>query len=240
MKNKKLKTGDGIVSNNASWKFQGNVIKKFDNHIKRSIPMYEESHKLINDISDFFIKDDSLCYEIGCSTGSLTKKLSDRHKSKKNSKFIGIDIEKDMINFAKKNNKGNNIKYFNKDILKLKLKKSDLIVSNYTAQFVRPSDRQILFNKVFSSLKWGGAFLLFEKVRARDARFQDITTALYNEFKLENKYSATEIFNKTRSLKGVLEPFSLRGNNELLERAGFKDYMQIFKYICFVGILAIK
>ena len=145
-----------------------------------------------------------------------------------------------MINFANKKNKKKNIKFLNTDILKLKLKKSDFIVSNYTAQFIRPSDRQVLFDKIYSSLKWGGAFLLFEKVRARDARFQDITTALYNEFKLENKYSSTEIFNKTRSLKGVLEPFSIKGNHELLDRAGFKDYMQVFKYICFVGILAIK
>ncbi len=107
-------------------------------------------------------------------------------------------------------------------------------------QFINPSLRQELFNRIFSSLNWGGAFIMFEKVRARDARFQDIATATYNEFKLNNGYKAQEIFNKTRSLKGILEPFSTRGNSELLDRAGFKDYMQVFKYICFSGFLAIK
>ena len=126
------------------------------------------------------------------------------------------------------------------DALGYKLRKSDLIISYYTTQFIRPSDRQILFNKIFSSLKWGGAFILFEKVRARDARFQDMMIGLYNEFKLTNDYSPSEIFNKTRSLKGVMEPFSTKGNCELLDRSGFKDYMQIFKYICFSGFLAIK
>ena len=81
---------------------------------------------------------------------------------------------------------------------------------------------------------------MFEKVRARDARFQDISTATYNEFKLSNGYSPQEIFNKSRSLKGILEPFSTKGNCDLLNRAGFKDYMQVFKYICFSGFLAIK
>ncbi len=234
----KNKTGDGIKSLNANWKFSGSVVKKFDNHISRSVPFYKEGQELVTYISDYFVKDDSICYELGCSTGNLTHMLSKRHKDKK-AKFIGIDVERDMIKFANKR-KGKNLKFIQGDILKYKLKKSDLIISYYTTQFVRPSDRQILFNKVFSSLKWGGAFLLFEKVRARDARFQDITVGLYNEFKLNNNYSPSEIFNKTRSLKGVLEPFSTKGNYELLDRAGFKDYMQVFKYICFSGFLAIK
>ena len=235
----KNKTGDGIKTSNANWKFSGSVVKKFDNHIARSVPYYKEGQKLVCDISDYFIKEDSLCYELGCSTGTLTKKLSERHQNKAKAKFIGIDIEKDMIKFANKN-KRKNTKFINGDVVKSKMKKSDIIISYYTTQFIRPSDRQVLFNKIFSSLKWGGAFILFEKVRARDARFQDISTGLYNEFKLNNDYSPTEIFNKTRSLKGVLEPFSTKGNFELLDRAGFKDYMQVFKYICFSGFLAIK
>jgi tRNA (cmo5U34)-methyltransferase len=45
---------------------------------------------------------------------------------------------------------------------------------------------------------------------------------------------------KTRSLKGVLEPFSTQGNIQLLKRSGFKDIMTVFKYGCFEGFLAIK
>ena len=154
---------------------------------------------------------------------------------------MGIDVEKDMINFANKNsNKTKNTKFIKKDILNFKFKKSDLIISYYTTQFIKPRDRQKLFNKIYKSLNWGGAFVMFEKVRANDARFQDISTALYNEFKLQNKYSPSEIFNKTRSLKGILEPFSIKGNCDMLERAGFEDYLEIFKYICFSGFLAIK
>ena len=94
-----------------------------------------------------------------------------------------------MINFANKNsNKTKNTKFIKKDILNFKFKKSDLIISYYTTQFIKPRDRQKLFNKIYKSLNWGGAFVMFEKVRANDARFQDISTALYNEFKLQNKY----------------------------------------------------
>ena len=46
---------------------------------------------------------------------------------------MGIDVEKDMINFANKNsNKTKNTKFIKKDILNFKFKKSDLIISYYT------------------------------------------------------------------------------------------------------------
>ena len=49
-----------------------------------------------------------------------------------------------------------------------------------------------------------------------------------------------EIINKSRSLKGVLEPFSDRGNTDLLKRAGFKDIITVFQWLCFKGYLCIK
>ena len=117
---------------------------------------------------------------------------------------------------------------------------ASLVLSYCTMQFVHPSIRQQMFDKVYQSLQWGGAFFLFEKVRAPDARFQDLTTQLYHEFKLRNGFDEKEILAKQRSLKGVLEPFSTQGNLDLLARAGFKDVMTLIKYVTFEGFLAIK
>ena len=133
-----------------------------------------------------------------------------------------------------------NLEFLVDDILQADLAGADMIVAYYTVQFVRPSQRQQLFDKLYESLNWGGALLLFEKVRANDARFQDITTSLYNEYKIEQGYTPEEIFSKTRSLKGVLEPFSTQGNLDLMGRAGFVDIISVFKYVCFEGFLAIK
>jgi tRNA (cmo5U34)-methyltransferase len=81
---------------------------------------------------------------------------------------------------------------------------------------------------------------MFEKVRAPDARFQDMMVGMYNEFKLDQGFDYEEIVTKTRSLKGVLEPFSTQGNLDLFARAGFKDVTTVMKYICFEGFIAIK
>ena len=56
-------TGDSIIAKNASWSF-GIMCENFDNHVSKSVPLYREGHDLILKVSDFFISDDSTCYEI--------------------------------------------------------------------------------------------------------------------------------------------------------------------------------
>lgn len=234
------KVGENITTQNASWSFAGDVPKTFDTHVSKSVPMYNEGHNLICRLSDFFLSDTSKCYEIGSSTGELTKKLA-QHNNHKNINFIGIDPIIEMTNAAiDKCKEIPNISFINDDILNIDLEKTDLIVSYYTIQFIKPRVRQLVFDKIYESLNWGGAFILFEKVRACDARFQDMMTALYTDYKLEQGYNEEQIISKTRSLKGVLEPFSTQGNLDLLKRAGFTDITSVFKYVSFEGFLAIK
>ncbi len=144
------------------------------------------------------------------------------------------------MDFADKKYQAPNLSFQVDDILSCELEQSDFIVSYYVLQFVRPSQRQELIDRIYKNLKWGGAFICFEKVRAPDARFQDMMTALYTDYKIDQGYNADEIVGKTRSLKGVLEPFSTAGNMDLFKRAGFVDVMSIFKYVCFEGFLCIK
>lgn len=241
--NKKITVGENIIAYNASWKFGESTPKYFTEHIKRSVPFYDIGHELIAEISDFFVKPKSICYELGVSTGALIYKLALRHQNRV--RWIGIDIEPDMIAQAKleirqKEEKVKNIELVVDDINLFSYEPSEFIVSYYTIQFVSPGLRQGLINKIYQSLHWGGAFLLFEKVRGPDARFQDILTSLYTDFKLKQKYKPDEIIAKSRSLKGILEPFSTQGNIDLLKRAGFVDIMTIFKYVCFEGFLCIK
>jgi len=240
MGKKKQNVGDSIIADNANWSFGGNVSKTFDSHVSKSVPLYREGHDFIAKISDFFLNDDSICYDLGCSTGELVHVLVNRNKNK-TVKFIAIDREDGMVEEARKKNKElKNVVVMKSDLVDIDFEKADLIVSYYTMQFVKPKNRQIMFDRIFNALNWGGGFLLFEKVRAPDARFQDMMSAIYTDYKLDNGYNSEEIIAKSRSLKGVLEPFSTQGNLDLLKRAGFVDIMTIMKFISFEGFLAIK
>lgn len=132
------------------------------------------------------------------------------------------------------------IKFIKKNLNQVALKKCDLVLSLYTLQFIEPKYRQKVLTNIYRSLNWGGALILFEKIRGADARFQDILNFLYFDFKSEQGIKPTEIINKEISLRSVMEPFTIQGNLDLLKRAGFKDIMPISQYLNFKGFLAIK
>ncbi len=231
--------GDTIVAKNASWSF-ANIGDQFDEHVRRSVPLYQEGHDLILKTADYFLPEQSRCYDLGCSTGQLLTRLAERNQGR-DVRLVGIDVEEDMVRKARQNCEPfPNIDIVQGDILDVELAAADVVIAYYAMQFIRPRNRQTVFDRIYESLNWGGAFFCFEKVRGPDARFQDVITGVYTDFKLEQGYSPDEIVGKSRSLKAVLEPFSTQGNLALLGRSGFVEVMTIFKYACFEGFLAIK
>jgi len=232
--------GESIVAENASWTFGGNVAETFTDHVRRSVPLYDVGHDLVCKVSDYFIQDGSVAYEIGVSTGALIRQLARRH-AKKSARFVGLDIEAAMVDQARKEvGDVPNVRLVTDDALLHEYEPADLIVAYYTVQFIPPKRRQQLIDRLYQALNWGGALLMFEKVRGADARFQDMMSGIYTDFKIDQGYGAEEIVAKSRSLKGVLEPFSTQGNLDLLKRAGFIDITSIMKWVCFEGFLAIK
>jgi tRNA (cmo5U34)-methyltransferase len=233
--------GHNIDARPADWSFDGKVPETFVDHVRQSVPFYDVGHDLVCALSDYFCHADSICYELGVSTGQLVKKLAEQHAHKPGIRWVGIDRVEGMIEQARVHCAGvPNIELVVDDVLTAELEPCDLIVSYYCVQFIPPRRRQDLFNRVYQALNWGGAFIMFEKVRGPDARFQDILVSLYNDFKTKNGFSAEEILNKTASLKGILEPFSTEGNLGLMRRAGFVDIMTVMKYLGFEGFIAIK
>ena len=86
MKSKRDLVGDNINSGLSSWSYGSNNAEQFDEHVYKSVPGYEAGHSLIAAYSDFFINlTPNLVYDLGCSTGSLIKKIQARHKSFLNS-----------------------------------------------------------------------------------------------------------------------------------------------------------
>lgn len=229
-----------IHANNAAWSFSG-IENEFDQHVERSIPLYHEGHEIVCSVSDFFLPPDSTVIELGCSTGTLANKLLIRHQTREDISYLGIDSVAGMVDRARSlYGDDKRATFEHADLLVHPFDRTSLIISYYTLQFIHPRHRQDVFNKIYNSLEWGGAFVLFEKVRAPDARFQDMAAQIYQEFKLGNGFSESEVINKSQSLKGILEPFSTQGNLDLISRAGFTDVMSISKWVCFEGFLAIK
>lgn len=232
-------TGDNIEATNAGWDF-ALAAENFDGHVKKSIPLYELGHEYVAELASFYLRDNAIVYEIGCSTGVMSEKIL-LHNADKKYSYIAIDNTPAMVEKAKSRlKKDKRAKIILSDVVGYSYEPCCLFLSYYTIQFTNPAVRQELVNKIYNSLEWGGAAIIFEKVRGADARFQDILTQLYIDYKLKQGFDESEIIHKSRSLKGVLEPFSTAGNMDLFKRAGFVDVMTIFRYLCFEGYLCIK
>ena len=63
-----MNVGQNIETDRASWTFDGGVADTFVDHVRQSVPMYDEGHVLVCQISDYFVHNDSVCYELGVST----------------------------------------------------------------------------------------------------------------------------------------------------------------------------
>jgi tRNA (cmo5U34)-methyltransferase len=233
--------GDQITAQSASWAFGDAVADHFDAHVRRSVPLYDMGHDLVCRLSDFFVTQPGLGYEIGCSTGLLLQRLAQHNALRPGCRWVGVDREPAMVARARARcAELANVEVIADDATTFAFDPCDMVVAYYTVQFIRPHLRQPLFDRIYECLHWGGAFVLFEKVRGPDARFQDMLTALYDDYKREQGYDDHEIMGKARSLRGVLEPYTSQANLDYLRRAGFSDVMPVMKYLGFEGFLAIK
>ena len=80
---KKNTFNNDLIYKPGSWKFDTNVAKIFDTHVRKSIPFYDYGHDMIVKFANFFLSKDSIVTDIGCSTGTLIKKIHDVQKKKK-------------------------------------------------------------------------------------------------------------------------------------------------------------
>ena len=127
------------------------------------------------------------------------------------------------------------------DLLKTELSEpADLIIMNYTLQFISPEKRQDLLSKIFSSLKPGGTFILSEKINPEQECYFDLITDLYYDFKKRNGYSELEISQKREALENVMKPITPSVQIDLLKSSGFKNSEMIFRWYNFASYLCVK
>ena len=230
---------NGISAGAGGWSFHDVEPGKFAKHVRSSVPIYQEAHDLTVQLSTFFLSGTPRLYDLGCSHGELTCRLADS-VAHANVQVIGIDESSDLLTAARSACDADNVEFEQASILDYEFLPSSMIVSAFTLQFIKPRDRYDLVKKLWEALDWGGGLLVFEKLRAPDARFEDWMTQLYEEWKVAQGFSVEEVYNKRTSLRGVLEPFSESANVDMLSKAGFRDISSICRYLNFGGFLAIK
>ncbi len=222
--------------------FDAEVARVFDDMVRRSVPFYGEIHKLICDLLRRKLPQDGLIYDLGCSTGetilTVWKSLSERAPH-----FVGVDNSIAMIEQCRQKleeHQVTNVTLSCKGVDDVVFENPDVIIMNYTLQFVPTHKRLMLLKNIHQGLKKGGIFILSEKIESSNAEIEELQTELYYDFKRRNGYSELEIAQKREALEKVLVPMTPEAQLNLLREAGFRNVDLLFRWYNFVSYVGIK
>jgi len=225
----------------ADFRFDANVVKVFDDMVKRSVPGYDSMIQMIGLIARMYGQENTNYYDLGSSTGaiSLSIALNNKHK---NNQFFAIDNSEDMVNQCKKNlnNKVNNLHAICADINDINIQNASIVVLNLTLQFIDVELRSNLIKKIYDGLNPGGVLIISEKIHFENKQIQNQITKLHMDFKRENGYSELEIANKRQAIENVLITETEEEHLKRLRDCGFNDTSCFFQCLNFVSFLSVK
>ena len=225
----------------ADFRFDQDVVKVFDDMVRRSVPGYDSMIQMIGLIARMYGQDNTNYYDLGSSTGAITLSIALNNKSK-NNQFFAIDNSKEMVEQCKKNlqNKVGNLQAICNDINQVKIQNASIVVLNLTLQFIDVNLRSILINKIYDGLEPGGILIISEKIHFDDAVTQNQITKLHMDFKKENGYSELEIANKRQAIENVLITETKEHHLNRLRECGFVETSCFFQCLNFVSFLSVK
>lgn len=223
--------------------FNHEVAAVFDDMVERSIPNYGEIHRIVADMVRRYLPDQSTVYDLGCSTGSTIVLMDQVAKSQnKTIHYIGVDASAPMLERCREKLSQHQIKakLLEADLTQLEFESCDMVVMDYTLQFIPKEKRTELLTKIYNALKPGGRFVLAEKIASSNSDIQEMITDLYYDFKRRNGYSELEISQKREALENVMVPMTPEQQLQMLASAGFSNVDMVFRWYNFAAWLALK
>ena len=222
------------------FEFDEKVAAVFDDMIERSVPFYRHNLELIVEILLRKLHPGMKVVDLGASTGSLLIELA--HRFGGEATFVGIDNAEAMVSLARKKAAALEVpvQFLCDDILNSDFSGADVVVANYTLQFIRPLERSRLVEKIHRALNPGGMFVCSEKVLMENKWLDKQIVDLYHDYKRRQGYSETEIMQKREALENVLVPYTLMENRKMLTDAGFASVDNVFQWGNFATMVAAK
>lgn len=232
-----------------NWEFDEQVADCFEDMLNRSIPQYNIMRDSVVNLAYDVIHSDVIkstfkILDIGCSNGLMIESLYKKFNGE--GYYVGIDVSEPMLNRAKYRFLDqiidHKISIYDCD-LKTDFPEGvfDIVTSILTLQFIPIDYRQEIIQNIYNSLSAkNGCFIMVEKVLGNTAQLNRLFVNNYYKLKADNNYSQEQIERKRLSLEGVLVPVTSDWNVQLLKQAGFKQVDVFWRWMNFVGYIAIK
>ena len=218
----------------------------FDEHIDKSIRGYQDLLSDIVSLSSYFVEKETNVYDIGCSTGKLTEAMLKKNQDIEDVHYYGIEVADGFVGDMKSREiklnsdySWNKIKFLHEDVRDSMISNASLITSVFTLQFMSMRDRLPMIKKVYNGLNEGGAFIFAEKTICENAKFQEMITFNFYDYK-RKFFDTKDIMDKEQTLRNIMKPNTWKQIEKYIYDAGFKDVQPFWRNHMFVGAIAVK
>ena len=212
--------------------FDEAVAAVFPDMVRRSVPGYETVVPLTGLIAAKHLRPSGRCYDLGCSLGATTHAVlaavGDRP-----CEILAVDDSEAMLRRAQQISADPRIHWQRADIRDLAFEAGDVVILNYTLQFLAPEDRLPLLKRLRACLNDGGVLLLSEKLDG-GGYFAD----LHLDFKRANGYSELEVAGKRSALENVMRIDTEAVHLARLRAAGFDAPQRWFQCLNWASFIA--
>jgi tRNA (cmo5U34)-methyltransferase len=202
------------------FKFSGEMIgEKFNTHVKEQLPFYEMVTNAVTMIVRNYLPENGLVYDIGASTGNITKNIKDFAISR-NAKVESIERSEEMSRTWK----GYGIIH-TANAIEFEYQNFDVCICFLVLMFLSIEERKKLLLNLKSKVKQGGIIIVVDKLLVNGGYFGTVMRRLTLDWKLKNGATPEQIISKELSLSGVQRPMTAMEINGI----------EFFKFGEFVG-----
>ncbi|MBI4745958.1 MAG: class I SAM-dependent methyltransferase [Deltaproteobacteria bacterium] len=219
-------------------RFKAEEAGRYDDVIRRRVPLYNEIQTLIVSLLPFSRKEYLRVLDLGCGTGGTSVALL---KEFPLARVTGIDSSSDMLDAAAAKVKHTTwrIDFVCQDIRVVSGQwpvvrdegEFDVIISAFSLHYLTEDEKKALFSKCYDALKPGGIFIDAEAVISPFANVYQLYMEKWKEFQFSNGFSEDETGAQMLKFVRDVKPLTVERQLGLMSDAGFADVECYFKYL---------
>jgi len=216
------------------WEFNADVVDHFPEHVRASVPFYEQIQGLVSEVSDWYLPTGGVFADLGASTGVTAGQILRRHCDRDMTAHL-YDEQPLMLERAAKSLEsvvGSRQVHYHCQAVQAPLAHhgADMTVSLFTLQFLRLADRITALRLACNAAADTGVLVVAEKIRPSDARWAEVAVDCSHDYKAAHGISDAAIRAKARALRGVLVPHSEDMLRRIIIAAGWQAPEVLFRW----------
>jgi tRNA (cmo5U34)-methyltransferase len=219
-----------------AWTFKSDAVaQKFDDHVREQLPWYTPLSRYVADMAVSFLPRGGLFYDIGASTGNITKLLADDLNAK-DAEAWSIEPSHQMAKLWEGHGDLSIIEAENIDFTR---RPPDVSILFLVLMFMKTAERTEFLGKLFAATQPGGAVIIVDKGYVAVPEVQVACKAAQLAGKLRSGTPGDSYVKKELSLRGEQRPTDAKQIQIQAVEQGFV-VEQFFRFGEFYGLAAIK